>query len=99
MEWRVHNSTSATLDMNIGASTLVNVIRLEENITRGQRVARYTISGAFGSEEPKPIVSGTTIGYTKLERLSPPRRLSRIRLTIEDAVAEPEQVRVRVFST
>lgn len=99
MEWRVHNKTTATLDMNIGASTLVNLIRLEENITRGQRVARYTISGAFGVDEPKPIVSGTTIGYAKLERLSPPRRLSRIRLTIEDAVAEPEQVRVRVFST
>jgi len=31
--------------------------------------------------------------------LSPPRRLSRIRLTIEDAVAEPEQVRVRIFSS
>src|SRR4029079_8023036 len=57
MEWRVHNKTSATLDMNIGASTLVNVIRLEETITRGQRVARYTLSGAFGTDEPKPIVT------------------------------------------
>ena len=99
VEWRVHGPSSATLDLNIGASTAVSVIRLEENITRGQRVARYTISGAFGGDELKPIVSGTTIGYTKLERLSPPRRLSRIRLTIEDAVAEPEQIRVRIFST
>jgi len=98
LEWRVHSPTSATLDMNIGASTAIGVIRLEENITRGQRVARYTISGAFGTDELKPIASGTTIGYTKLERLSPPRRLSRIRLSIDDAVAEPEQVRVRVFS-
>ena len=99
VEWRVHGPSSATLDLNIGASTAVSVIRLEENITRGQRVARYTISGAFGGDELKPIVSGTTIGYTKLERLSPVRRLSRIRLTIEEAVAEPEQIRVRIFST
>jgi alpha-L-fucosidase len=98
VEWRVHNATSATLDLNIGGATLVSVIRLEENITRGQRVARYTISGAYGVDEPKPIATGTTIGYTKLERLTPPRRLSRIRVTIDDAVAEPEQIRVRIFS-
>jgi alpha-L-fucosidase len=99
VEWRVHGTRAATLDMNIGASTVVSVIRLEENITRGQRVARYTISGAFGLDELKPIATGTTIGYTKLERLSPPRRLSRIRLSIDDAVAEPEQIRVRIFSS
>jgi alpha-L-fucosidase len=99
VEWRVHGTSSAYLDMDIGASTVVSVIRLEENIPRGQRVARYTITGSFGPGELTPIASGTTIGYTKLERLSTPRRLSRIRLTIDEAVAEPEQVRVRIFST
>jgi alpha-L-fucosidase len=99
VEWRVHGTTSAHLDMDIGASTVVSVIRLEENIPRGQRVARYTISGSFGPGELTSIASGTTIGYTKLERLTTPRRLSRIRLTIDEAVAEPEQVRVRIFST
>jgi alpha-L-fucosidase len=75
----------------------VSVARLAENIARGQRVARYTLEGAEREDDAwRNISSGTTIGYAKLDRF-PETRLRRIRLTIEDAVATPDAVSVKLF--
>ena len=75
----------------------VSVARLAENVARGQRVARYNLEGAEAEGDAwHNLSSGTTIGYTKLDRF-PPTRLRRIRLTIEDAVATPEAVTVKLF--
>jgi alpha-L-fucosidase len=88
--WRVTGPRSATLDVELDAATPISVVRLEEDITRGQRVAAYRLEG------DQPLSRGTTIGYTKIDRFAPVTT-RRVRLVIEDAVAEPVRPIVRLY--
>jgi alpha-L-fucosidase len=96
-EWRVTGDHTARLELDLAEPATVSVARLAENIARGQRVARYTLEGAEREDDAwRNISSGTTIGYAKLDSF-PSMRLRRIRLTIEDAVATPDAVSVKLF--
>src|SRR5262249_55281026 len=89
---------TARLEIDLAVPVTVSVARLSENVARGQRVARYNLEGAeLETDAWRNLSSGTTIGYTKLDRF-PPTLLRRIRLTIEDAVAPPEAVAVKLFA-
>jgi alpha-L-fucosidase len=97
-EWRTTGDRTARLEIELSGPIAASVARLSENIARGQRVSRYALEGAEDEGEGawRPLSSGTTIGYAKLDRFSstPVRRL---RLTI-DAVAAPEAVTVKLFA-
>jgi alpha-L-fucosidase len=95
VDWRRTGERSAVLELDLGRTTNVRVARLEEAIEHGQTVARYTIHGTDGGEW-QVLSQGTTIGYTKLDRLGPVA-VARVRLEIEDAAAVPEPVRVRLY--
>jgi len=94
--WRVTGPRSAELELDLGTSALVGVTRLQEDITKGQSVAKYTI---FGSTDNawRELARGTTIGYTKLDRVAP-TTIRRVKVVIEDAVATPEPVALKVFA-
>jgi alpha-L-fucosidase len=62
----------------------VAIVDLREDITAGQAVARYRVEGMAG-DTWIPLAEGTTIGYRKLDRVEP-RAVSRVRMTIEEAV-------------
>jgi alpha-L-fucosidase len=83
-----------TLELRRAAQ--VSVARLAEDVARGQRVSRYTLSGADDGGEWRVLSRGTTIGHAKLDRFEP-ARVRRVRLTIDDAVATPLPVTVRVY--
>ena len=93
--WRTTSATTGVLEIDLGRTIELGVARLAEDITRGQRVARYTLDGAADAGW-KPIARGTTIGYTKLERFELVS-VRRLRLAIEDAVDTPEPVRVELY--
>jgi alpha-L-fucosidase len=80
---------NATLEVDLGGEQEFNVIRLEEMITLGQRVAEYKIE-AWNDEAKdwKELNHGYTIGYRKLDRF-PKVKSSKIRLTILQARACP----------
>jgi alpha-L-fucosidase len=94
--WRLTGERTAELEIDLGRSARVAIARLEENIARGQRVARYALSGYDGSAW-RELSRGTTIGYARLDRFER-AQVRRVRLTIEDAIAAPERVRVRLFA-
>jgi alpha-L-fucosidase len=94
-DWRVTGPRSAMLEIDLGAAVAIGVARMEENITRGQRVARYTLWGE-STGEWRVLSRGTTIGYTKLDRF-PPTIARRLRLSIEETIAAPERVEVTPF--
>lgn len=81
--------TSATLEVDLGGEQEFNVVRLEEMITLGQRVAEYKIEAW---DEPskawKELNHGFTIGYRKLDRF-PKVKSSKVRLTILQSRACP----------
>jgi alpha-L-fucosidase len=96
LEWRVVDARSARLEIDLSEPVTVSVARIAEPIARGQRVARYVLEGADG-DAWRNLSSGTTIGYAKLDRFSP-TRVRRIRLSIDDAVATPEAVSIKLFA-
>ncbi len=81
--------TNATLEVDLGGEQEFNVVRLEEMITLGQRVAEYKIEAwDDGAKNWKQLNRGYTIGYRKLDRF-PKVKSSKVRLTILQARACP----------
>ena len=93
--WQRTGQRTAIAELDLGRSATVAVARLEEDITKGQMVASYTLSGSDGSSW-RVLSKGTTIGYARLDRFDP-AALIKVRLAIEDAVSPPEPVRIKLF--
>ncbi|HET9425105.1 MAG TPA: alpha-L-fucosidase [Gemmatimonadaceae bacterium] len=75
----------------------VGIIRLSENIERGQIVAAYRVEAAGDDGAWVPLSRGTTIGYAKLDRVAG-NGVRRIRVTVEDSTALPEPIDIRVYA-
>ena len=74
--------TNATLEVDLGGRMEFNVVRLEEMISLGQRVAEYKIEA--WDDDAKNWIElnhGFTIGYRKLDRF-PKVKSSKVKLTI-----------------
>lgn len=97
--WRTGMRTAAhtaVLELALASAETVSILDLQEDITKGQRVARYRVEGNDGGAW-RELVRGTTIGYRRLERVAP-TRVRALRLVIEDAAEAPELVRVGCFA-
>jgi len=84
------------LELDLGRPMTIALARLEEDITRGQMVSRYTLYGAV-DRDWQVLSRGTTIGYTKLD-LFEPMTLRRARLVIEGAAGAPDDIAVRLYN-
>ncbi len=82
-------ATSGTITFDLGAPQTFNVIRMQEPVQMGQRVAKYVVE-MLDSETGKWVVlsRGTTIGHKKLDRV-PTVTAQQVRLVIEDARSCP----------
>jgi len=85
----------AELELDLGRRVTVAVARLEEDITRGQSVARYTLYGATDGEW-RVLSHGSTIGYAKLD-LFEPATVRRVRLAVEDAAVVPQVIGIKLY--
>jgi alpha-L-fucosidase len=94
-DWRVSGARTAQLNVDLGRDLPSSVIRLEEDITRGQTVASYRVDGASDDGVWREVSRGTTIGHTKLDRVRGSVR--RLRVTIDDAVTSPEPLTLRIY--
>jgi alpha-L-fucosidase len=95
VSWQRTGARTAIAELDLGRTTSVTIARLEEDITKGQMVAGYTLSGSDGGEW-RTLSKGTTIGYARLDRLEP-APLRRVRVTIDDAVASPEPIGIKLY--
>jgi alpha-L-fucosidase len=89
-----------TAEIDLGRTATLDWIRLEEPVDRGQSVSRWVLEGIDGDPAGagwRVLSRGTTIGYAKLDRVdgARPRYL---RLSIEEAVAPPEPIRIRAYA-
>jgi len=95
--WAVDNTLrTGTLELDLGEPTTFDVIRLQEPIQLGQRVAGYTVE-AWLDGAWQPMSTGTTIGHKKLDRLAAPVTTSRVRVVITEALAEPLLAEVGLY--
>ena len=86
----------AELELDLGRPVTIAVARLEEDITHGQSVARYTLYGA-ADRDWRVLSRGSTIGYTKVA-IFEPATVRRVRLAIEDAVGVPQDIAVKLYN-
>jgi alpha-L-fucosidase len=87
---------TSEVEVDLGAPVTAGIARFEENIEQGQAVARYTFMGEADGQW-RVLSRGTTIGYARLDRFAP-TVVRRVRLVVEDAIAEPGPIRVRLFA-
>ncbi len=93
--WRITGERTADLTADLGRPLWVSAVRLGENISRGQVVASYRVEGEGEDGVWRELTRGTTIGYAKLDRVRGSVR--RLRVTIEDAIAEPEPITLQAY--
>ena len=77
------NVLSGSITIDLGTETQVNRILVQEYISLGQRVSRFTIEAQTGGGW-ETVAEGTTIGH-KIIRKFPTVSCNKVRLTIEDA--------------
>jgi alpha-L-fucosidase len=73
------------------------VIDLREEITVGQRVARYVIEGLGKTGGWSEIARGSTIGYRRLHRVEA-IEINALRVRVEETVDVPLPVAIRAWS-
>jgi alpha-L-fucosidase len=94
-EWQGTGAT-ASLTVDLGRPVPLKVIRLGEDISRGQVVGAFRVEADGGTGQWRQILAGTTIGHARMERVAP-TAAQRIRVWIDDATARPEPVRVAIY--
>ncbi len=95
VHWRVTGARTAVAEVDLGRTMTVGIARLEEDIGRGQCVARYALHGIVHGDW-RELARGTTVGYRKLDRFQP-TPVRNVRLTIEDSVGAPRPVRLGLY--
>jgi alpha-L-fucosidase len=89
-------------EVDLGQSLQVSIVSLREDITRGQAVARYDVTGSDGVREfslggPwRSLSRGTTIGYRKLDRF-PPVQARHVRVIVQEALRPPRNLTLQLF--
>ncbi len=82
--WATDDSvTSGWIEVDLGTAMKFNVSMVQEAIQLGQRVESYRIEYQDGASW-KSVVSGTTVGYKRLDRFEPVTA-RRVRLVIDKA--------------
>ena len=93
--WRRIGNHTETLDIDLGGSQTVAIADLREDVTRGQAVARYTLSGSNGGAW-QTLARGTTIGFRRLVRFAP-TPVRRVRLSVDDAVGPRRSIALGLY--
>jgi alpha-L-fucosidase len=95
--WRDTGPRAGVAEVDLGRTVRAGIVRLEEDIVQGQRVARYAVHGAADGAWQE-LARGTTVGHRKLDRFDP-TPVRRLRVTVEDAVAPlPSRLRIGVYA-
>lgn len=82
-----------TIDLNLDRKREINQVIIQEDIAKGERIRKYTVL-AFVGGKWKVICDGQSVGHKRIQQFNPVE-CSRVRLLIDEAVAEPL---VKMFS-
>ena len=76
------------VEVDLGGSFRVEAVILQEHIALGQRIGGYVVEAYVGSGW-RTVVTGTSLGYKRIDRLATAVDTSRVRLRISQANAVP----------
>lgn len=89
------NDTTTIIEFSLPASQTLDVLLLQENITKGQRIESFV----FEMEKDgvwKAITSGTTVGYKRLLRFDPVQS-QKLRLKILSSRLNPHIAEIGIY--
>jgi alpha-L-fucosidase len=95
VHWRRTSPRGAVAEVDLGRPIEIRLVRLAENIARGQTIAAHTIEVAENAGW-RELARGTTIGYMRLTEV-PPATTRRLRITV-DAIESPEPIAIGLFA-
>ncbi len=96
--WHFTGTSHAEVSIDLGREVTVSVADLREDLERlGQAVAHYVLEGSVDQTNWQTMSTGTTIGYRKLDRLTP-ATIRFVRLTLRDSVSIPSFIEVRLYA-
>ena len=94
---RLDTSWVATVDLS--PAITARAIRLEENIERGQNVAKHVVSYfPPQSDVGLALADSTTIGHARIHRLEKPVSISMLHVRVTESVARPEPLTIKIYS-
>ncbi|KAI0843938.1 glycoside hydrolase family 29 protein [Daldinia vernicosa] len=76
------------LEVDLGGTYAIDAFIAQEHIALGQRIGGYTIEAVVNGVY-KTLVTGTSLGYKRINRLDTAVETSRIRLSVTQANATP----------
>jgi alpha-L-fucosidase len=94
VSWRA-TGTHAEAAVDLGREASIAVLRLEEDIARGQTIASFSVEGSTGGSW-EPIAAGKTIGYARLIRVDS-RRVRTLRVTLETVAPPAGAIAIRAY--
>jgi alpha-L-fucosidase len=94
--WRMTGATTAVLEIDLGRPQSFSIARVEEDIEKGQAIARYSLHAASEDLTYRQLSRGTTIGYARLDRVTA-ADVRYVKIEIEEAVAPPEKLSLKLF--
>ena len=85
------------IELDLGRPIRIDHIITAEDIREGERVREYVLEGLGADGAWSTLCEGTAIGHKKIDRFAPVE-ISRLRLRIVRAAAEPQIRRLAAFS-
>ncbi|KAI1103422.1 carbohydrate-binding module family 32 protein [Jackrogersella minutella] len=87
--WAVNdNETTGSLEIELNGSYTVDAFITQEHIALGQRIGGYVIDAVVNGTY-QTLITGTSLGYKRIDSLNASVETSRIRLSITQANATP----------
>ena len=84
-----------TIDLKLDRKREINQVILQEDIVKGERIRKYTVLAFIGGRW-KVICDGQSVGHKRIQQFNPVE-CSRVKLLINEAVAEPLVKKFCVF--
>ncbi|ORY17466.1 alpha-L-fucosidase 1 [Clohesyomyces aquaticus] len=95
--WTMDDSQmTGSVEVDLGKNCAVDGVIVQEHIALGQRIGGWTFD-AMVSGSWKTVVTGTSLGYKRVEKLSSAVQTSRVRLRITQSNAVPLVQNIQVL--
>lgn len=85
--WTPAKTDPMSIELKLKKTCDFNILLLQENITKGQRIEHFTLE-AWVDQKWKKITEGTTVGYKRILRF-PDVKTNKVRLRIDQSRLEP----------
>ncbi|KAH8842352.1 hypothetical protein MCOR29_011491 [Pyricularia oryzae] len=92
------DQTTGSLEVDVGGTITIEAVAIQEHIALGQRVGGYAFD-VFSDDAWKEVVSGTSVGYGRIDRLNTTMTGTRLRLRVTQANAVPLIQGIQAFGT